>query len=144
MLATGRKRYPRRMRFQGFSRAFFAFWLAIAALTVNAVAQRELGFAVIAATAEDAGFHIMPDGSRMAGSMGHAHDSTGGHTHKGHADCDLCGLVADMAAFTPASVTLLPQPPEVYAGYSQPAPQARHFAAPSPPYASRAPPAAMI
>lgn len=138
------------MRFPGFFRAFFALSLAIAALTVNAAQQRELGFNVIAATAEAPAFHVMPDGSVMAGDMGvvapearhhhAAHGSAGGHTHRGHADCDLCGFVADMGAFTLAAVTILPQPPEILAGYVQTAPQTRHFAAPSPPYASRAPP----
>lgn len=136
------------MRFPGFSRTFFALWLAITALAVNAFEQRELGFAVIAATADGGDFHIMPDGSRMAGSMaramdGHAHDAGGGHTHKGHADCELCGFVADMAAFTPAAFTVLPQPPETFLGVTPLSAEAQLSAAPAPPYAPRAPPSRM-
>ncbi|MBX7200499.1 MAG: DUF2946 family protein [Rhodospirillaceae bacterium] len=135
------------MRFQGLPRAFFALWLALAALAANAFEQRALGFNVIAATAEAAptgalagATHVMPDGTVMAGPMGHAHETPGGHTHKGHADCELCGFIADMAAFTLASLTVLPQPPETFAGYVPAAPNAQRSAAARPPYASRAPP----
>ena len=134
------------MRIGVFSRAFFALWLAIAALGANAVEQRELGFAVIAATAQDAATsHIMPDGTVMAGPMGHSHDhdKAGGHTHKGHADCDLCGLVADMAAFTPAALVVFPLPPEGFAAFVLAAPGTQVSAAASPPYSSRAPPIVM-
>ncbi len=31
---------------------------------------------------------------------GHDHNAPGGHTHKGHADCAVCGAVAAMAALT--------------------------------------------
>ncbi len=134
------------MRSLRVSRAFFALWLALAALAANAFEQRELGFNVIAATAEadsQGVSHVMPDGTVMAGTMAHGH-AAAGHTHKGHADCELCGFIADMAAFTLASAAILPQPPETFAVFTAAAPDAQLTAAPSPPYASRAPPATMI
>ena len=138
----------------GFPRAFFAIWLAIAALTTNGFAQQQLGFDVIAATAAGdsthSAVHVMPDGTVMAGvmagSMAHAagdSHATAGHTHKGHADCDICGVVADMAGFTLTTLAILPLPPERHAGFIPATPDTQARTAAAPPYSSRAPPVLM-
>lgn len=142
-----------------------AFWLALLALTVSGVAQTQLGVNVVAAAltsshsssnghhahSGNAG-HYMPDGTFMAGGMPGVETASvprhqgadpaqeGGHTHKGHADCILCGLVATMASLT--------QPPPVLVALpgALPAPllvfrerEVVHVAALRP-YSSRAPP----
>ncbi len=63
----------------------------------------------------------MSDGRFMAGEMpGMDPARNGGHTHRGHADCILCGLVATMASLTqppPVLVALpgaLPAPRRVF------------------------------
>lgn len=129
----------RAMRFMGFPRAFFTLWLAFAALAFGAFEQRELGFAVIAATAADS---PTPVGTALADSMycGPQAHHADGHSHKGHADCEFCGFAADMAAFTLTPVTALPRPPETFARFVSAPPDAQIGAAPLPPYASRAPP----
>jgi len=68
------------------------------------------------------------------------HPVQDGHTHKGHADCAMCGVVASMAALSvPVLDALLV--PETFAKPSSPAPAQsfvmdRAYA----PYSSRAPP----
>jgi len=139
-------------------------WLGLLALTAGGLMQNQLARDVVVATLNDhqhpgaSGGHFMPDGTYMAGPMhgGHgdhqaaAHDghhgdhsdhhSQGGHTHKGHADCDVCGLVASMAALSvPVLDTIvLPEvfaaPPSAYALGNI------HTRALYAPYASRAPP----
>lgn len=104
--------------------------------------------------AEADGGHYMPDGTYMAGPMpgmadthapndaAHATDpaQSGGHTHKGHADCIMCSLVATMASLTQ------PPPVAVVAPEALPAPilliseQEIVRTTPRGPYASRAPP----
>ena len=84
---------------------------SLLALAASTVAQNQLSNNVLLAALEGetivpgAG-HYMPDGTFMAGpmaDMGHAAHHTipaqnGGHTHKGHADCSLCGAVAAMGS----------------------------------------------
>jgi len=151
------------MRLRFLHRLGFALWLGLVALTASSVAQNQLSLDVITATLNDhlhppghghqdhgdeSGGHYMPDGTFMAGSMpshgahDHAADAAqnGGHTHKGHADCSLCGLVATMAAITvPLLIAFIT--PESFAAppswsYSHSV-FAKAFYAP---YASRAPP----
>lgn len=108
----------------------------------------------VAAHEAAAGGHYMPDGTYMAGpmpGMSDAHDHTeathaadparsGGHTHKGHADCIMCSLVATMASLTQ------PAPVAVVTPETLPAPilliseQEIVRTTPRGPYASRAPP----
>jgi hypothetical protein len=138
-----------------FLRFGLVLWLGILALAVGGIAQTQLSTNVVVAALSGsashhdatAGGHYMPDGTFMAGSMDSAqhdhadHANTGGHTHKGHADCVVCGPVAATASLTLAAdvIILLPD------AFAQPSSStAVHFklpAAPRPAYASRAPPA---
>lgn len=118
----------------------FALWIGLLALSVSGTAQTQLSLNIINAAIAPETSHIMPDGTYMAGSM-HDHGADQqGHTHKGHADCSLCGLVASMAAISvPVQGAVIS--PDVltvpaHARYSQ-AVAARALHAP---YASRAPP----
>ena len=128
-----------------FLRVCFALWLGLVALAANGFEQRELSLNVIAATVSapegGAAFHVMPDGTIMAGSM--VHGEAGGHTHKGHADCDVCGAVAEMAAITLPVLPVVPLP-QVEFEAARPATPAFAFrTSVSPPYSSRAPPVLM-
>jgi len=84
----------------------FALWLGLLALSASGVAQNQLSFNVLDAALKGPAVagHIMPDGTFMAGSMAHGDHGESqdgaGHTHKGHADCSMCGVVAAMAALT--------------------------------------------
>ncbi len=136
-----------------FLRIGLAVWLGVIALAANVLEQQQLSrslLVAVAATPADAppGFHMMADGTLMAGVMHHrgaqadphTDSPASGHTHQGHADCQLCGTVADMAAFA------LPLLPVQYIPRDLGQPTALHFhafafiSAPRAPYASRAPP----
>ncbi len=134
------------MSLKGLRRFGLALGIALLALTAGGVAQNQLSSSVLLATlhaapGHDMPGHIMPDGTFMAGPMG-AHDtpSQDGHTHKGHADCALCGVVASMAAVAvPAFDTVIV--PDVFATpVSWRVVPQRLADAPYAPYASRAPP----
>ena len=121
----------------------FALWLGLLALATSGVAQNQLSLNVITATLsgpEQAAGHYMPDGTFMAGSMDASHD---GHTHKGHADCALCGVVASMAAVTVPVLDavfvpdIFSTPPHIVAT------SFAELGAAFAPYASRAPPQAI-
>lgn len=109
------------MRLSSFRRLGFAAWLVAIALIGNAAAQNQLGLNVLEATTERAAVaeaavpadphahHHTPEqhAAMMAAApaaapahAGHDHNAPGGHTHKGHADCSVCGAVAAMAALT--------------------------------------------
>lgn len=84
----------------------FELWLGLLALSASGIAQNQLSFNVLDAALKGPAVagHMMPDGTFMAGSMVHAdhadsHNGSG-HTHKGHADCSMCSVVATMAALT--------------------------------------------
>ena len=68
------------------------------------------------------------------------HHGPGGHTHKGHADCAVCGVVAVMAALTLPAALIIEVPRDV----SRPPHAAKadtiRTAARYAPYSSRAPP----
>lgn len=125
----------------------FALWLGLLALSVSGTAQTQLSLNIINAALTDthaAGGHYMPDGTYMAGSM-HTHGSddgadSQGHTHKGHADCSLCGLVASMAAITVPVLDAVLMPEAFAAPVSAIASRAIYAKALHAPYASRAPP----
>lgn len=135
------------------------FWLGLLAVLASGTAQHQLSFNVLDAalknSAHEIAGHYMPDGTFMAGAMhgsalgsaqGSIHgDHTdasqdAGHTHKGHADCNMCGAVAAMAAVTLSAPLAVP-PPSIIDDSPAPVLESallarRTFA----PYASRAPP----
>ena len=144
------------MRLRGLHRFGFALWLGLLALTASGIAQNQLSTNVLIAKLAESGSHAasghyMPDGTFMAGPMsdmadcqpGDAAKNSDGHTHKGHADCTLCGAVAAMAALT-LSVAESVLVPDIFAAPdSWPSAPSIFFAAPRAPYASRAPPRLM-
>jgi len=109
------------MRFARLHRIGLALWLGLLALTASGLAQNQLSTNVLRAAlaghshdsqaheghhdhggnAHASGGHFMPDGTYMAGPMhGAAQPDAGGHTNKGHADCNMCGAVAAMASIS--------------------------------------------
>ncbi len=125
----------------------FALWLGLLALTVSGTAQTQLSLSVINAALTEphaAGGHYMPDGTWMAGSMhGGTHEhgpDAQGHTHKGHADCSLCGLIASMAAIAAPALDVVIVPDVFTVPPAVAAPQAFRATAGYSPYISRAPP----
>jgi hypothetical protein len=131
-----------------FSRLTFAFWLGLLALMASGVEQYQLSTNVIQTAFAEAragvtgvSGHFMPDGTFMAGPMSHdMAREAGGHTHKGHMDCEVCGALAALAAFTLPSLIVLAPP----IGFALPE-RAAVLRAPvladiSSPYSSRAPP----
>lgn len=126
------------------------FWLGLLALMASGAAQHQLSFNVLDAALSNhshvAG-HYMPDGTFMAGAMhGDAHEGhtdpaqAGGHTHKGHADCNMCGTVAAMAAFTLSTPLAVPPPSLVGEAQAIALTSVFLIRREHVPYASRAPP----
>jgi hypothetical protein len=116
-------------------RAVVAVCIAAAALVGSGVEQLQLSQNVMAATVAEAGAPSM-----QAPCPDHVAAHAGGHTHKGHADCAICGTLAFLAAFTlPLAATPVPPAPV----YDSPAPArgaVRPVAVSALPYRSRAPP----
>jgi len=149
------------MRFQGLSQLVLAFWLGILALAANAIEQQQLNTNVLEVAVAELGdhgqtsvgharYHIMPDGRVMMGTMGgeasstdretvHHHD-TGGHTHRGHSDCEVCGAVAAMAAFTLPVLAFVPLPPVLVGSFLSSEHEYLFRSVPHSSYSSRAPP----
>lgn len=143
------------MSLAGLRRLGFAAWLVAIALIANAAAQNQLALNVVEATNERAAAPATPvdphahhDHAQHVAAMqapaqaSHQHRAgPGGHTHKGHADCAVCGAVAIMAGLTlPAAIIFdLPR------NFARPADPARaeiiRTAARYARYLSRAPPA---
>jgi len=134
----------------------FAAWLVAIALIANAAAQNQLALNVVeaatvqatpAATPVDPHAHHHDHAQHMAAAKAAPHAAhqhhAGGHTHKGHADCALCGAVAVMAALTLPATIMMQNPREIVA--QAVTIRAEHVAllAQYPPYSSRAPPAAL-
>lgn len=107
------------MSLSAFRRLGFAAWLVALALIANLAAQNQLALNVVEATTEQAAAPADPHAghdhhahhaaaapvSAAPAEARHNHHAPGGHTHKGHADCAVCGVVATMAALTlPATV----------------------------------------
>ena len=126
------------------------FWLGLLALMASGTAQHQLSFNILDAALTNhshvAG-HYMPDGTFMAGSMhGEAHaDHTdtpqnAGHTHKGHADCNMCGAVAAMAAVTLSTPLAVPPPAVIIETHVVALNSVLRIRREHAPYASRAPP----
>lgn len=131
----------------------FALLLGLVALTASSVAQNQLSSSVLFAAlnpepGQDMGGHYMPDGTYMAGPMSAMADcqpaglseQAAGHTHRGHADCDMCGVAAAMAALSVPALDIV-LVPDVFAAPAIGA-VARFVLtdASYAPYASRAPP----
>jgi hypothetical protein len=129
------------------SRIAFALWIAVLALTAGAVEQQQLASTVITVTLAEAGGHtvghIMPDGTFMSGKMdGHGEShQPGGHTHQGHADCDVCGTLAAMAGFTLPIIGGMVLPPRFDLPHAVAPARILAIARLPAPYTSRAPPA---
>lgn len=142
-------------------RCGLSFWIGMLALLVSGLAQNDLSRNVLDAALTDSshhgsahthdhasGGHFMPDGTWMAGEMGgaaHGDEYTdpaknGGHSHKGHSDCVLCGPLAAMAAFTHPPLVLLVLPEARPISVYQSAEREIVLASLRAPYASRAPP----
>ena len=72
-----------------------AAWAGLLALALNAV------FPVLLTVSFAAG--LAAEEGASGASAGHAHHhhgvSDGGHTHRGHADCVICGALDHLAAF---------------------------------------------
>ena len=103
------------------------------ALLVNAFYPVPLTINVVAALADEA--------TRLEAAGPHAHPgpAKGGHTHRGHADCALCGAMGGLACFSlpplevlalpadfvgvaPAAVAVAASPIDAPAGYRSRAP----------------------
>ena len=121
-----------------------AFLIALFALVAGAIEQRALDVSVLWAATHDrvAGADDAPDMQGMpADCPMHAGN---GHTHRGHADCALCGALGAISWIAaPPAIDLPPRdvfsrPRDIRAESL-----ARPVGAPTP-YAPRGPPAAMI
>jgi len=66
----------------------------------------------------------------------------GGHTHRGHADCAVCGPQGTIASFTLTAVAFVPIPPSPQGIVQIPVPASETSEQRPSPYSSRAPPLA--
>ncbi len=135
------------MSLRGLNRFGFALWIGLLALMASGFAQNQLSSNVLLASlnpdaTSSVGGHYMPDGTFMAGPMAGAHTAPAqdGHTHKGHADCALCSVVAAMAALAVPVLDTVVAPDVFAAPTSWSAVSLRFTDASYVPYASRAPP----
>ncbi|MGE3475122.1 MAG: DUF2946 family protein [Rhodospirillaceae bacterium] len=133
----------------------FAAWLVAIALIANAAAQNQLALNVVEAATEQAAASATPvdphahhhdhaahmAAMQAAEAAAHQHHTgPGGHTHKGYADCAVCGAVAVMAGLTlPAAIVF--DVPRTFAQPSNVAPATTvRLVARYERYISRAPP----
>jgi hypothetical protein len=145
------------MLLSAFRRLGFAAWLVAIALIANLAAQNQLALNVVEATTERAvapavsadphahhrnhAQHTDHTATAPAPApASHAHHAPGGHTHKGHADCALCGVVATMAALTLPSTVLFNLPAEPAQARPLSHVDIVRIAGRHTPYSSRAPP----
>lgn len=130
------------------------FWIGLIAVAAINLAQTQLSSNIIVAALSGerqhgaSGGHTMPDGTFIAGPMLGQIDcrapqdesDAGGHTHKGHADCQVCGAVAAMASLSAASAQSL-RLPDLFCAPPPLIGRMVFIAAPAAtPYAPRAPP----
>ncbi len=141
------------------------FWIGLVAIGAANTAQTQLAVNVVAAALDSHQHphgpsvgHIMPDGTFMAGAMhdapvtstsARATDSNSdpdgaGHTHKGHADCRVCGPVAEMASLAISLFHFIKQPVPFAASAPLFSKEPFVAARTATPYAPRAPPRAAM
>jgi hypothetical protein len=113
-----------------------AIWLGLFTLAVIGLEQYQLaGNVMAAAVAEPHGAtqlaHHTPDCPM--------HDAAG-HTHKGHADCAVCGVLATLAAVTLPTIAAPTVPRQVAESRPIAAPIVAAIGRPLAPYSSRGPP----
>ncbi len=119
----------------------FAFWLGVLTLVVGAVQQGQLSTSTIDGAFADASMM-----KRMGHTMAqhqtaqHAQHDGAGHTHKGHADCAVCGATDALAFLTVAVALPIILPPVLTPATDQAAFAFALTAASAASYASRAPP----
>ena len=95
------------MTLRKLSRSLFALWLGVFALAAAGLEQNQLAASVqwalvneasqTPAAAADAADAAMPANCPMRQS--------GGHTHRGHSDCPICGAEMALAALILPSIT---------------------------------------
>jgi hypothetical protein len=131
--------------------AWLALWLGLLALAAGTFEQHQFGLTTLSAAgvsartafAVPAGYHLMPDGTLMAGAMHGARATHADDTQQAPSDCDACVVLAAMAAFTTPAALLVAVPTDRPAiSVAHPATLTLRAQA-HPAYASRAPPVAM-
>ena len=127
-------------------------WLGLLALAASALEQHRLGLTTLSAAGVSAqaafsvpkGYHLMPDGTLMAGTMHGAAPTCPPEADDGHpqpsSDTDACIALASMAAFTLAVPVHVGTPIGSRQPAAQPANAAVLRAHAHPAYASRGPP----
>ncbi len=96
------------MMLRALRHAGFAFWLGLLTLVLGGIQQGQLSTSVVEGAIADAQMMKLM-GHTVAQMEQHQHHGAG-HTHKGHADCAVCGAT-DAFAFVIVSVPLPVLPP---------------------------------
>ena len=127
------------MSLKRLRRSLFTLWFGIFTLAVSGVEQNQLAGNVMLAAVVDGGVHVGP--------TVHPGDcpihSAGGHTHKGHADCAVCGVLAALTAVTLPAIAVPILPRERAEASRGDLPMVLTIGLPPSPYNSRAPPHAI-
>lgn len=117
----------------------FAFWLGLLALVFAGVQQQQLATSVVEGAVADAQMLKLMGHTMAQMEQQHQHHD-GGHTHKGHADCAVCGAT-DALAFVTVSVPPPVLPPIAAASFvCRPAQTFELAAVFAASYSSRGPP----
>jgi hypothetical protein len=127
------------------------FWLGLLALVASTFQQAELAYNVVNVAVQEAGsshhgthaYHVMPDGTVMADGAMDASATAGGHTHRGHADCKLCGVEAALSFVTFSLPPVVPRPAAIARRMPQDVSQALTSGWATAAYSPRAPPSLM-
>ncbi|TAK99624.1 MAG: DUF2946 domain-containing protein [Rhodospirillaceae bacterium] len=124
------------MNLKRLRRSIIALWFGVFTLAVSGVEQNQLAANVMVAATTDAGVSV--------GSTIHPADcpmhNAGGHTHKGHADCAICGSLAALTAVTLSAAVVPLAPPELADASPIDIPRTSVLDLRPSPYSSRAPP----
>jgi hypothetical protein len=124
------------MNLKRLRRSILALWLGVLTLAVSGIEQTQLTNNVMVAVAADAD----SPATLAAHPANCPMHNTGGHTHKGHADCALCGGLAALTAVTLPVLILAPAPQELAEASRIDVPPASVLGLCASPYSSRAPP----
>jgi hypothetical protein len=123
------------------------FWLGLLALVASTFQQAQLAYNVVNVAVQEAGnhsgthaYHVMPDGMVMANGAMDASATKGGHTHRGHTDCKLCGVEAALAFVTFSLPPVVPLPTQITRGIAQEASHSLTVGWAAAAYSPRAPP----